>query len=303
MWPEEATDLVGQGRSLEELYGVGPSIARRIGEWIATDVDAPEPSELRQGFLTLAEARAVLADHPDFHLRGDLQMHTVYSDGNATVREMAEEGIALGYEYIAVTEHSKGLKIARGMDEAGFAEQAVEIEAVNDSLTGALRVLRAIEMNLNTTGEGDMDPAFLQTLELVLGSFHSALRDTGDATPRYLDSVRNPFVHVIGHPRARKYNRRLGLRADWDKVMEAAALAGTALEINSFPDRQDLNVEVLELATKDNYFSIGTDAHSTDEMHLWEFGLAAAAKAGIRKDRILNFFSAGEIVEWAASPR
>jgi histidinol phosphatase-like PHP family hydrolase len=301
MWPVEAADLIAEDRSLEELYGVGPSIAKRVREWIESDEKPPDPPEVRFGFLTLAEARAILEANPEFkQMRGDLQMHTVYSDGNATVEEMASEGRSLGYEYIAVTEHTQGLKIARGMDEEGFAAQNAEIDEVNAALSGEMRVLKAVEMNLNTTGEGDMDPVFLQDRELVLGSFHSALRETRDSTPRYLDAIANPYVHVIGHPRARKYNRRVGLVAKWERVLEAAAMSGTAMEINSFPDRQDFNVEVLELASDENFFSIGTDAHSTDEMHLFEFGLAAAAKAGIDRKRILNFWGADEILEWAA---
>lgn len=300
MWPEEAASLLAEGRSLEELYGVGPSIAKRIREWVEKDEPDPEPPDLRRGFLTLAEAKAILEEHPEYkQMRGDLQMHTVYSDGKATVEEMALEGRSLGYEFIGVTEHTKGLKIAKGMDEEGFAAQSVEIDAVNASFEGSFRVLKSVEMNLDTVGEGDMEPVFLQGRELVLGSFHSALRDTRDSTPRYVDAINNPYVHVIGHPRARKYGRRLGLHADWAKVLESAALSGTAMEINSYPDRQDLNVEVLELASEENYFSIGTDAHSTEEMHLFEFGLAAAAKAGIERARILNFWSADEIVEWA----
>jgi histidinol phosphatase-like PHP family hydrolase len=300
MWPEEAANLVDSGRSPEELYGVGPSIAKRIREWVENDQPAPDPPEVRFGFLTLAEARSILDANPEYkQMNGDLQMHTTYSDGSNTVEEMAREAMALGYEYIAVTEHTQGLKIARGMGEDGFLAQNAEVDEVNAILSGEMRVLKAVEMNLNTTGEGDMDPVFLQDRELVLGSFHSALRETRDSTPRYLDAIANPYVHVIGHPRARKYNRRVGLVANWERVLEAAALSGTAMEINSFPDRQDFNVEVLELASEDNYFSIGTDAHDTDEMHLFEFGLAAAAKAEIDRARILNFWTADEIVAWA----
>jgi histidinol phosphatase-like PHP family hydrolase len=302
MWPVEAAALVAEDRSPEELYGVGPSIAKRIRDWVESDTPSPDPPEVRFGFLTLAEARAILDANPEFkQMRGDLQMHTVYSDGNATVEEMAREGRELGYEYIAVTEHTKGLKIARGMDEEGFAAQSIEIDELNASLEGEMRVIKAVEMNLNTTGEGDMEPEFLLDRELVLGSFHSALRETRDSTPRYLDAIANPYVHVIGHPRARKYNRRVGLVANWARVLEAAAMSGTAMEINSYPDRQDFNVEVLELASDDNIFSIGTDAHSTEEMHLFEFGLAAAAKAGIDRNRIINFWSADQILEWAGS--
>ena len=132
-------------------------------------------------------------------------MHTSWSDGSGAVADMAEAADLRGYEYIAITDHSKGLKIAGGIDESELLEQGVEIAARNAQLRTAdskLTVLRSIEMNLNPRGEGDMDAAELAKLDLVLGSFHSVLRLKDDQTERYLAALRNPDVHVLGHPTA-----------------------------------------------------------------------------------------------------
>ena len=307
MWPEEARDLIEQGRSLTELHNVGDRLAGRIAAWLEDPPEIEETPRLRRDFLTLAEARRLLSASPEWpSLRGDLQMHTVYSDGKASVAEMAAAAVSLGYEYIAITDHSKGLKIAGGVDEAAFAAQGAEIERVNEGLAGeggGFRVLKSMEMNLDVNGEGDMEPGVFELFDLVLGSFHSQLRASEDQTRRYLAALDNDDVHILGHPRGRKFNRRLGLRAEWDKVLQAAVERGKALEINSYPDRQDLSVEILEAAGPDNVFSIGTDAHDPDEMLLFEFGLAHALASGLREEQIVNFWPVDRVIEWASHGR
>ena len=302
MWPEEAADIVEQDRPLTELHQVGDRLAGRIKAWIE---DPPEPEEtppLRHDFMTLAEARRLLRENPQWpSLRGDLQMHTVYSDGKASVAEMAARGTELGYEYIAITDHSKGLKIAGGVDEAAFAAQSQEIDRVNEGLAAdGFRVLKSMEMNLDVNGEGDMEAPVFELFDLVLGSFHSQLRTTDDQTPRYLAALDNDDIDIVGHPRGRKFNNRRGLVADWPAVLEKAAANDKALEINSFPDRQDLSVAVLRRAGPDNLFSIGTDAHNPDEMLFFEYGLAHALAAGIKPEQIVNFWPVERVVEWAA---
>jgi histidinol phosphatase-like PHP family hydrolase len=310
-WAEEAADVAaGSGRSLTELPSVGPWIARiLLGLLQDEDLEPPEPPPLRRGFLTLAEARATLVEQPEWRtaIRADLQMHTTYSDGRAELRDMVGAAGALGYQYVAITDHSKGLKIANGMDEARLADEAADVAAVNEELEASgvpMRVLHAIEMNLSPQGEGDMDPAALARLDLVLGAFHSKLRVTEDQTERYLRALRNPDVHVIAHPRGRRFGVRLGLQADWDRVAAAAAESGTALEIDAYPDRQDLDVGLLELVRDaGGTVSIGTDAHSVAELRFLEFGLAAAVRAGLPRERILNFRPVEEVTAWATELR
>jgi histidinol phosphatase-like PHP family hydrolase len=308
-WPEEALALVEADRSLTELRGVGPWLAGVIGAWLTADdpPEVPDPPEVRRGFLTLAEVRATLADQPEWPaaLRSDLQMHTTYSDGRASLREMAMASTeGHGYRHILITDHSKGLPIAHGMDEARLAVEVEDIDQVNKELEAAgvgLRVLRGLEMNLSPQGEGDMDPAALHTLDVILGAFHSKLRLAEDQTERYLTALRNPDFHVLAHPRGRRWGARVGLRADWPRVFEEAVEQGKAVEIDAYPDRQDLDVEMLELAREAGvWISIGTDAHHPRELAYMEFGLAAAIRARIPRDRILNFLDADDLLAWAA---
>jgi histidinol phosphatase-like PHP family hydrolase len=257
--------------------------------------------------VTFAEARAALASDASWSraLKGDLQMHTVYSDGRETVEDMARAGIDLGYEYLAVTDHSKGLRIAGGIDEEVLSGQIREIDALNDSLASEgrhFRVLRSLEMNLKPDGTGDMEPEALGRLDLVLGSFHSSLRVKEDQTGRYLAALENPDINVLGHPRGRIYNFRVGLKANWAVVFERAAEVGKAVEIDCYPDRQDLDIRLLRLARDAGAMvSIGTDANNMLEMQFIPIGLAAAKAAGVPKDRILNFMPYEELKAWAAS--
>jgi histidinol phosphatase-like PHP family hydrolase len=290
---------------LQELDTVGPVIARRITEWLEAPPDVGDVPEVRAGYLTLSKARAALATAAAYRseLRGDLQMHTTWSDGGGSVREMAAAAVLFGHSYIAITDHSKGLKVAGGMNEEELAAQADEIAVVDDE-TPSLRILHGIEMNLSPSGEGDMDPDALRRLDIVLGSFHSALRITDDQTERYLAALRNPDIHVLGHPRGRMFGRRPGLRADWPRVFDAAAAAGIAVEIDAFPDRQDLQVDVLRIARDSGVtISIGTDAHAPFQFWFVEYGLAAAILAGIERERILNFMEVDELLAWTARRR
>ncbi|HEX2031340.1 MAG TPA: PHP domain-containing protein [Actinomycetota bacterium] len=304
-WPEETATLVGRGASLLDLRGVGPWVAARIRSWLESPPEVPEPPALRSGFMTMAEARAVLAEHPGWRsdIRADLQMHTTWSDGSAPLEEMAERAAARGYAHVAVTDHSKGLPIARGMDEATLVAQGREIDALNrrmEASGGGFRVLRSLEMNLSPAGEGDMDLEVLAGLDLVLGAFHSRLRVTDDQTERYLAALANRSVHVLAHPRGRRWGARAGLRAEWDVVFRAAAAAGVALEIDAFPDRQDLDVALAgEAARAGAWISIGTDAHHPGELAFMELGLAIAIRGGVPKERILNFLPRGELLKWA----
>lgn len=153
-------------------------------------------------------------------------MHTTWSDGSGSVAEMAAAGNDVGYEYIAITDHAKGLKIAGGIDEAEVTQQAIELAATNSAAFGkGVTVLQSIELNLDPKGEGDMDPQCLAKLDLVLASFHSALRSKEDQTERYLAALRKPNVQTLGHPRDRVYNYRLGLSADWSHVLRRSRQA------------------------------------------------------------------------------
>jgi putative hydrolase len=309
LWPEEASLLQELGRSLTELQGIGPYLEKVVRTWFN---DAPLPSSppaLRSGFLTFTEAQMILAAQPEWmaSLKGDLQMHSLWSDGSASIAEMAAAAVDLDYEYIAITDHAKGLKIAGGIDEAQLREQASEIASVNRSLERAdhkLRVLRSIELNLNPMGQGDMEPQALAELDIVIGCFHSALRRKEDQTERYLAALRNPTIQILGHPRGRIYNYRAGLSADWESVFTLAAELDKAVEIDAYPDRQDLSPDLLALARDAGCrISFGTDAHGPSQLRFMSFAAASALRAGITHDRILNFMSREELLDWVRDVR
>jgi len=263
LWPEEVSHLVAQNRPLTELRCIGPFIEKQIRNWFDEALRRPKSvPALRQDFISMAEARRLLARRPFWpeKLRGDLQMHSRWSDGSATIAEMADAAKERSYEYIAITDHSKGLKIAGGIDESALKRQGIEIAKVNAALSKSgsqLIVLRSIEMNLNPRGEGDMSPDSLLGLDLVLGSFHSALRTTEDQTDRYLAALRNPHIHILGHPRGRIYNFRIGLKADWPRVFAEAARLDKALEIDCYPDPAGLERCAIEncARTRNAYFA------------------------------------------------
>jgi len=304
LWREEVSDLVEQNRSLTELRGIGPFIEKQIRQWIEKSHEVKTVPTIRRDFLSLADARRVLAARPDWtkNLRGDLQMHTDWSDGSATVAEMADAAANRSYEYIGITDHSKGLKIAGGIDERALKRQGAEIAKANVALSKSrphITVLRSIEMNLNPRGEGDMSPDSLRSLDLVLGSFHSALRKTEDQTERYLAALRNPHVHILGHPRGRIYNFRVGLKADWPRVFAEAARLDKALEIDCYPDRQDLNLALVKIARDHGpRISLGTDAHHAWQLEFIELGLAAMLRAKLPLEQIVNFMPIVDLKNW-----
>ncbi len=229
-------------------------------------------------------------------------MHSRWSDGSGTIAEMADAATERSYEYIAITDHSKGLRIAGGIDENEMERQGAEIAKLNSVLRKSgknLAVLRSIELNLNRRGEGDMSGESLSVLDLVLGSFHSSLRTVEDQTDRYVAALRNPHIQILGHPRGRIYNFRLGLSADWPRVFAEAARLDKALEVDCYPDRQDLNVKLLKIAREHGTrISLGTDAHHPWQLEFIEFGLAATLKAKIPADRIVNFMPILNLKTW-----
>ena len=303
MWEEEAAVLLGKEGSLTKLTGVGTTLDRIIRQWIQSRPEVGWPPEIRRGFLLLPEVRAILSKQTPLPVKGDLQMHTKWSDGSGSIEDMARAADERGYEYIAITDHSKGLKIAGGITEAQLGRQAVEIDEVNGKLQAdgvKVTVLRSTELNLDPRGNGDMEHNSLQGLDLVLGCFHSALRKKEDQTERYLAALRNPDIHILGHPRGRIYNYRLGLRADWEQVFDLAAELDKAVEIDGYPDRQDLSCDLLAIAKKSGCrISLGTDAHDPLQLRFMDYSLALALKAGINPERILNFMTAQELKDWA----
>jgi putative hydrolase len=305
-WPEEASELADARRPLTELRGVGPWVADRIQGWLDDPPSIPEPDEARRGFLTYAEVRRTLDADPGWESSpcADLQMHTTFSDGGLPLEEMVLAARSLGRSFVAITDHSETLKIAHGMTPRELAEQGRAIAEINRGLEDegqSFRVLRSIEVDVFPDGALDLDDPSLAGLDLVLGAFHSKLRSTADETERYLAALRQPRLHVLAHPKARMYGRRVGLIADWHRVFAEAARLGKALELDATVWRQDLNVEMATLALAEGvqWFSIGSDAHSAHELEFLPFGMATAALAGIPRERILNYRPVDFVRSWA----
>jgi putative hydrolase len=309
LWPEEASDLLVKGRSLTELQGVGRHLSRLIVKWIESPSIARPANELQQEFLTLARARRVLAKNSQWrkNLKGDLHMHTTWSDGSGSVAEMAGAAVERGYRYIGITDHTKGLKIAGGIDEARLLKQGKEINLVNSELARQgvqLTVLRSAEVNLSRSGEVDVEPVALDGLDIVLGSFHSALRKSEDQTDRFIMALRNSKIQILGHPQGRVYNHRQGLSADWSRVFAEAAHLDKAVEIDGYADRQDLRLSLLKIARKEGVrISLGTDSHHVWQFLYMDFCLAAACLAKIPPDRIINFMPLSELRAWVRLAR
>jgi histidinol phosphatase-like PHP family hydrolase len=309
VWPIEAAELLRAGRSLTELASVGPYMEKLIRKWIEAPPALAEAPAIRRHFLTLAQANGILAANPSWasRFKGDLQMHSTWSDGGDTIRAMAQAAKERGYEYIAITDHSKGLRIAGGIDESALHLQVKEIDKVNEELASAgcrVRVLTSIELNLRPDGRGDMDSRALRELDVVVGSFHSALRRNEDQTERYLAALRNPDIQILGHPRGRIYNYRPGLSADWPRVFGTAAELDKAVELDSYPDRQDVDIDLLRVAQGSGVkIAIDTDAHSASQLEFIKLGLAAALLAGISADRVVNFKRREQLLAWADNVR
>lgn len=299
MWPVEAAQLRDQGASLTSLPQVGPWVASQMARLAAADLVEPPP--LRSGFLAWSDVTA-LAPRFAGVVRGDLQAHTLWSDGHSTTSEMLEAGAERGYEYLLITDHSQGLAIAGGMSPERFADQWREFGDLDGRFP--VRILRGIEMNLDESGAGDMPENTLRPLDVILGAFHSKLRLKDDQTDRYLAAIRNPWVDVLGHPRGRMYDRRIGLQADWPRVFTEAARLDKAVEADGYPARQDLDVDLLRVAGETGVrVSFGSDAHHVVDLPYITFSVGAAVAAGVAADRVVNCMPADELIEWAAQHR
>ena len=313
------TRLLSDG-TLRKIAHVGPASTRVILEVLDTGAskvveeavatsprraDVERSRTLRGAFLSRAQVIAVLAaqtpDGPTLeHYRGDLQMHSDWSDGSQTLDDICQTGIALGYTYAAVTDHSYGLPIAGGVSMDALAEQHREIDRLNAIHGETFRLLKGIEANIRTDGSVDMTPAELRQLEIVVAAPHSVLRSPADQTARMIAAVSTPGIHILGHPRGRMYGSRPGVSADWSAVFDAAASAGIAVEIDGDPARQDIDYELAEVALGAGcLFALDSDAHATGEWRHAETAIAHAQLAGIPAERVINCWTLDRLLSWA----
>jgi histidinol phosphatase-like PHP family hydrolase len=228
-------------------------------------------------------------------------MHSVWSDGSESIADLAHACQDRGYRYCAVTDHSHGLKIARGMSPEAMQRQHQEIGSLNARLGDRFRVLKSIEVNIQPDGTLDMERPDLETLDLVVAAPHSKLRSEDDQTIRMLTVIATPGVHVLAHPTGRKSGERAGIVARWNDVFRAAAMMHVAIEIDGDPSRQDVSYTLARQALEAGcVFALDSDAHSTDELVYAETAVAHARLAGIPADRIINCWGLDRMLQWAA---
>ncbi|MBD3191833.1 MAG: DNA polymerase/3'-5' exonuclease PolX [Candidatus Heimdallarchaeota archaeon] len=225
-------------------------------------------------------------------LLGDLQMHTKWSDGSYTILEMAQAAKAMGHKYIAITDHTGSLRIAGGLKEKDVYEQMKEIDQVNDQIEG-ITILKGLEVNIDSRGQLDISNEVLKEMDIVVAAIHSGFRqEKSQLTERMISAMENEYVNIIAHPTGRKILSREEYDLDWDKIYEKSKETNTFLEINSQPNRLDLNdIRIKEAIDFDCKLVINTDAHSTEHLRYIQLGLATARRGWAEKEDIINTLS------------
>ncbi len=223
-------------------------------------------------------------------LKGDLQCHSKWSDGSATIREMAEGARACGLKYIAITDHSKGLGVANGLDEKRTREQWKEIDKLNQEFNGAFRVLKSVEVEIRADGSLDLPDDLLAGYDIVLATTHSALNQTREKiTARVLSALRHPLVDIYGHPTGQLIGTREPSALDLEEVYRAAKETGTLLEIDGNSERMDLtDVNARRAVELGNKLVIDSDAHNSEGFDELRWGIAMARRGWITKADVLN---------------
>lgn len=259
------------------------------------------PPELREGRGEVdAAARHELPDLiQNKDIKGDLHVHSEWSDGANTIQDMAIAAQAMGYEYIAICDHSRSLGIANGLSIERLKDQMEEIDRLNDTLEN-FTVLKGSEVDIKADGSLDLPDDVLGELDIVVASVHTSLRQEPEAiTQRILSALENEHVTILAHPTSRIIGRRVPTLVDMDAVIASAVEHDKVLEVNSYPDRLDLNDENVRKAMDAGaLISIDTDAHSTVELDFVEFGVANARRGWATKSRVINTMSYLELLSF-----
>lgn len=232
-------------------------------------------------------------------IRGDLHVHTKRSDGSHTLDDLIKAARGKGYEYIAITDHTKGLGVARGLNEEKVLDEMKEIKAVNKRLRG-FRVLTGVEVDIRSDATLDLDDNVLKRLDIVVASIHSGFRQSREQlTTRLIAAVRNPCVSVIAHPTGRLIGERDAYDVDMERVLSAARETGKALEINSYPLRLDLNDSYVKRAKEMKIpLIINTDTHVVNQFDFMIYGVSIARRGWLEKGDVANTLRAGNLIQW-----
>jgi DNA polymerase (family 10) len=264
------------------------------------------PPELREdaGEIRAAE-RGELPDLVKVgDVRGDLHVHTNYSDGRGTIESMAEAAIALGYEYLVFCDHSQSLKVANGLSPARLEEKLEAVRAADERYP-EIRLLCGSEVDILKDGTLDYEDALLAELDFVVASIHTSFNVGEEAmTERVVRAMNNPYVNTIAHPTGRILNRREPYEVNVSRLIEEAKSTNTALELNSYPDRLDLSVPyVREAMNAGVRITIDTDAHDETALSFIKFGVAQARRAWVEKESIINCLPLAEFEEYLKSSK
>ncbi len=249
------------------------------------------PPELRENRGEIDTARAgklpELIGYGD--IKGDLQVHTNWSDGRDSIREMVQEAQIRGYEYLAITDHVGTLRTAEGMDESDISRQIQEIDSLNEEIKD-FTIIKGLEADIDSEGNLNINQSILDELDLVVASVHSDLRqDFFEMTDRMIKALENPYVNLISHPTGRKIQEHREYDLNLDKIMEKAADTGTFLEVNSHPNRLDLrDIYIKKAVDMGCKLVINSDAHSVSEMKNINLGIATARRGWTRKEDVIN---------------
>jgi DNA polymerase (family 10) len=229
-------------------------------------------------------------------IKGDLHMHTKWSEGSHTIEEMAQAAKQRGYEYIAICDHAETLQVASGLSSEEIGEQMKEIDEVNKKIDD-ITILSGIEANIDAEGKLDVKNNILKDLDIVVASIHSGFKKSEEnMTNRILNAMHNDYVNILGHPTGRMLNKREPYEVNLSKIFEAAADLGILLELNSFPDRLDLNdVNCRTAKDYDILISINSDSHHKDHLRYMKYGVATARRGWLEKKDVANTLSLKEL--------
>ncbi|HEY3266672.1 MAG TPA: DNA polymerase/3'-5' exonuclease PolX [Armatimonadota bacterium] len=288
----DAAGVALGGRSEEDMYAA-----------LGMAFVPPEMREDRGEVQAALEGRLPALVSAD-DLKGDLHMHSTYSDGAASIEAMARACMHRGYAYMAITDHSQGLGVANGLKVDRLVKQAEEVRQLNSELA-PFRILHGTEVNIRADGTLDYDDETLAMLDWVVASVHGSFgRSREEQTARVIRAIESPYVNLVAHPTGRILNRREGIDVDMDEIIRAAARTGTALEINSGPDRLDLNdIQARSARLAGAWICVDSDAHHPDHLTWVDLGITVARRAWCESRNILNAQPLEALLEFVSRKR
>ena len=300
---ELPTDAVAQRAhlgTLTDLPGIGPKTSAVFEECARGDVSAYLAELEAQPAPDPGEGAALLTA-----LRGDLHMHSDWSDGGSPIHEMALTASELGHDYAVLTDHSPTLKVANGLTPERLRQQLDVVDQVNAELA-PFRLLTGIEVDILEDGSLDQEPELLERLDVVVASVHSKLRSPGEVmTRRMVTAIANPHMDVLGHCTGRMVagnRKRPESEFEADLIFEACRRFGVAVEINCRPERLDPPRRLIRQALERGcHFSIDTDAHAPGQLDWQGYGAARAAECGVPPDRVINTWAVDDLLAWCAA--